>query len=325
MGDVVPGVRQLGDLLHSLGLVDEETLNALLVEARRQRRGLRQLLLASGHVTLYQLALIEAGNLDALMLGPVRVVDRLRATPREAVYRVFDPRRAGGGYAVLRHLAEEEMQDAVHPDEFRQRFAAAAAVQHPHVAATYEVLEVAGRPAALQEWVSGLAGPEWSDLVAAPGICYRLLCQAALGLQTAHLARLVQGRLHAGQLALNGDGILKLCGFGEPAWLADEPREEGAAATAADDLAALGRLAAAWLAPARAKPPKAKQAVQPLLPIVERLTAPAAEARYASAAALLEDLDRIGGDVPPNAEAWERLLRYVREHEAGAVPLRQSA
>src|SRR5262249_24067262 len=37
-GDVDPRDRQLGDLLQSLGLVDADTLTALLVEARRQRR-----------------------------------------------------------------------------------------------------------------------------------------------------------------------------------------------------------------------------------------------------------------------------------------------
>ena len=97
--------------------MEADTLTALWVEARRQRRSLRQVLLASGAVTLYQLALIEAGNLDGLMLGPVRVVDRLRVTPHELVYRVFDPRR--GEDAVLRWLAETEMEDAVHPDESR--------------------------------------------------------------------------------------------------------------------------------------------------------------------------------------------------------------
>src|SRR5439155_14669964 len=86
------GDRKLGETLTQLQLIDEDALKALLVEARRQRRSLRQVLLASGVVTLYQLALIEAGNVAGLVLGPVRVVDRLRATPREAVYRVFDPR-----------------------------------------------------------------------------------------------------------------------------------------------------------------------------------------------------------------------------------------
>src|SRR5262249_33517077 len=112
-GDVEPADRQLGELLRSLGLVEADTLTALWMAARRQRRSLRQVLLASGAVTLYQLALIEAGNLDGLMVGPVRVVDRLRVTPRELVYRVFDPRR--GEDAVLRWLAETEMDDAVHP------------------------------------------------------------------------------------------------------------------------------------------------------------------------------------------------------------------
>ncbi len=72
------GDRILGDLLTQFQLVDAQTLSALLAEARRQRRSLRQVLLASGAVTLYQLALIEAGKVAGLMVGPVRVIDRLR-------------------------------------------------------------------------------------------------------------------------------------------------------------------------------------------------------------------------------------------------------
>src|SRR4029079_8058847 len=127
------GRRGMGGLPRSLALVDAETLAALQTEARRQRRSLRPLLLAGNYLTLYQLALIEAGNLDGLVLGPVRVIDRVRATPHEAVYRVFDPR--GNREALLRHLSEAEMFDAVRPDEFRQRFAAAAELQHPNLAA----------------------------------------------------------------------------------------------------------------------------------------------------------------------------------------------
>src|SRR5205807_3690654 len=78
-GEVDPGDRQLGDLLRSLDLVDADTLVALWRQARRQRRSLRQLLLAGNYLTLYQMALIEAGNLDGLVLGPVRVIDRLAA------------------------------------------------------------------------------------------------------------------------------------------------------------------------------------------------------------------------------------------------------
>ena len=200
------------------------------------------------------MALIEAGNLDGLVLGPVRVIDRLQAGPREAVYRVFDPRR--NGEALLRCLAESEMHDAVHPDEFRQRFAAAAAVRHVHVAATYEVLEIAGRPAVLQEWLTGLPGSDWPALTSAPGVWFRLLSQAALGLRTAHDAGLVHGALEASSFVCTPEGVVKLCGLGEPRWLA------AAAAGRAEPTppATCGRwvaIAAGW-AVVRRRPPRAR-------------------------------------------------------------------
>jgi hypothetical protein len=323
-GNVDPGDRRLGDLLQSHGLVEPDTLSALLVEARRQRRTLRQVLLASGNVTLYQMALIEAGNVDALVLGPVRVIDRLRVSPREAVYRVFDPRPERTGFAVLRQLSEDDAKDAARVEEFRTCFAAAAAVRHPNVSATYEVLDVVGRPAVLQEWSRGLAGTEFADLAAVPGVCYRLLCQAGLGLQAAHQAGLVHGRLSAAAMLLTGDGILKLTGIGEPAWLA-ESATMAAEARPEDDLTALGLLAASWLSSHFRGKSKPKAAVKPLLAVVERLGAEAADACYPSATALIEDLERLGGDVAPNAEAWDRLLRLAREQGEEESLQRQSA
>jgi chromosome segregation ATPase len=326
-GEIEPGDRQLGDLLRSLELVDADTLTTLLSEARRQRRSLRQLLLSGSYLTLYQMALIEAGNVDALVLGPVRVVDRVRATPHEVVYRVFDPRR--GQEAILRHLGEADAVDAVRPDEFRQRFVAAAAVQHPHLAATLEVLEVAGRPAVLQEWLSGQPSTEWSQLAAVPGVWFRLVCQAALGLHTAHQAGLVHGHLDADLIVLTGEGVLKVCGFGEPAWLlgsATGAEESDAAA----DLAALGRMASAWAQPAGEggrsprKNARTRSLPETLQEVVQRLTTEDAGQRYPSAGALLEDLDRAGAELPANAAAWERLLAQVRD-QATPVGLRLSA
>lgn len=322
--EVDPGDRQLGDLLRTLGLVDADTLGALLLEARRQRKSLRQLLLAGNYLTLYQMALIEAGSLDGLILGPVRVIDRLQATPHEAVFRVFDPR--ADREAVLRHLAEAEMHDAVRPDEFRQRFAAAAAVKHEHVAATYEVLEVAGRPAVLQEWLAGVPGGDWPALAAAPGVWFRLVSQAALGLQAAHAAGLVHGHLHAGSFVMTGGGVLKLCGLGEPLWLAASGEGDAAAEPGmAGDLAALGRIAAEWAAGSAArKGGKAKPLPEALQGVLGALTADDPAKRPVSAAALLAELDRAGADVPGNAAAWERFVRQVREQSADTA-LRRSA
>ena len=320
-GEVDPSDRQLGDLLRSLGLIESETLMALLIEARQQRRSLRQMLLTSGVVTLYQMALIEAGNLNALMLGPVRVVDRLRVTPCEAVYRVFDPRR--GQDAVLRHLAEAEMEDAIHPDEFRQRFSQAI-LSHPNLAATLEVLEINDRPAALQEWLTGLPSTEWGLLPSAPGVCFRLLHQAALGLQTAHDIGLMHGHLRPELLLLTAEGTLKICGFGEPLWLL------GPAVSAPEDvradLDALGGIVNGWLNPSgRRQGSKVKGIPDSLRALIDRLVGSDISNLYPSAAALLEDLDRVGADVPPNAEAWDRLLRHMRENALPATALRQSA
>jgi chromosome segregation ATPase len=317
-----PGDRQLGDLLRSLDLVDADALAALLHEARRQRRSLRQLLLAGNYLTLYQMALIEAGNLDGLVLGPARVIDRLQSGPREAVYRVFDPRR--NGEALLRWLAESEMHDAVRPDEFRQRFASAVAVRHPHVAATYEVLEIAGRPAALQEWLTGVPGSEWPPLSAAPGVWFRLLSQAALALRTVHDAGLVHGALEPASFVCTADGVVKLCGLGEPPWLA-VATPENVESDAASDLRALGRIAAAWAASAPVPPRRGKVKAMPeaLESVLARLKGQA-EPAFTTAAELLDDLDRVSAEAPANATAWERFVRAVREQAAYAARRRSA-
>jgi chromosome segregation ATPase len=337
-GDVDPADRKLGELLLQLGLVDQETLIPLWNESRRQRRSLRQVLLTSGTITLYQMALIEAGNVDRLMLGSYRVIDRVQASSREVLYRVFDPDR--NGLALLRHLAEGEMSDAVHPDDYRQRFGAAAAISHPNLSATYGVLEINGRPAVLQEWVSGLPSSDWPAFAAAPGVWYRLLGQAGLGMQAAHSAGLTHGHITNHSIILTADGVVKLVGFGEPNWLVglDEPANGVAA-----DLESLGKLASEWsmLMP-KVKRGKPKPLADDLQTVVRRLGGAAfagldradnpilipafeVDERYASITAMLEDLETAGAELPQNAEAWDRLVKHVTENATEGAALRQTA
>jgi chromosome segregation ATPase len=317
-GDVEPGDRKLGELLRSLELIDADTLSALLGEARRQRRSLRQLLLQGGYLTVFQMALIEAGNLDGLVLGPARVIDRLPATPHEAVYHVFDPRSERE--AILRLLAESEMDDAVRPDEFRQRFASVVALHHTNLAATYEVLDVAGRPAVLQEWLAGLPSNDWPALSAVPGVWFRLLTQATLGLQTIHHAGLTHGNLQPGQVMMTVDGVLKLRGLGEPGWLSREPAPT-TEASVAEDLRALGRCAVAWSTPAGERgSARTKPLPEILQTVLQRLCG--GDEPIDSTAELLEVLDAAGRVIPANAAAWERFVRHVREHSSPA-PMRR--
>jgi chromosome segregation ATPase len=329
-----PGDRQLGELLRSHGLVDGDTLNSLWTEAGRQRRTLRQVLLASGAITLYQLALIEAGNLDALMLGRFRVIDRLRATQREAIYRVFDPTDrtkidfgkttfSQHGIHMLRHLSEAEMQDAVHPDEFRQRFTACRDAAHPYLAAVTEVLEINGRPAVLQEWLTGLFSADWPAQAAHPGCWVRLATMAAGGIEGAHRHGLVHGRITSDSFVLTASGALKVTGFGEPPWLAMGPVPTDA--TSAGDLRAFGQVVFGWsqLAVRKKGSAKPKQFPDGLLSVIRRLEADpeppmadtvAAERPYESASELVADLNRIARETSFSDDAWEKLLKHVAEN-----------
>ena len=215
------------------------------------------------------------------------------------------------------------MQDAVHPDEFRQRFTHSMIVD-PHVAATLEVLDIAGRPAVLQEALSGLPSSDWPPLAAAPGVCFRLFTQAARALDTIHKAGLVHGNLSEGAIFLTSDGTLKIAGAGEPAWLRSVPGQSDGD-TAQTDLHALGQIVSGWCTPTGVrKGPKTKPLPDALVTILYRL-AKGAEGGFAGAAELAEDLNRAGSEVPPNGEAWERLLRHVREHATPAVAVKRSA
>lgn len=336
--DLDPADRKLGELLRALDIVDRDTLHVMWDEARRQRRTLRQVLLTGQYLTLYQLALIESGNLSGLMLGRFRVIDRLLSTPREAVYRVFDPqlrpaesgdRSQEEGTCLLRHLGESEMLDAVRPDEYRQRFGAARDLAHPNVAATLEVLDVSGRPAVVQEWLHGLPGGDWPSAVSSPGVWHRLMTQAGLGLHAAHAAGLTHGRLAPSSFLLTRPGVVKLVGVGEPPWL--HPGGPDREATPEEDLRALGQVALSWMqAGARRKgarpkpfPPALLDVLRNLGVVADVITGPAGA--YPSAAALLEDLDRAANEVPADGAAWEKLLGYVTENESAGIVLRQSA
>jgi hypothetical protein len=156
-------------------------------------------------------------------------------------------------------------------------------------------------------------------------VWFRLVSQAALALQTAHGAGLIHGHLRPASFVFTAEGALKLCGLGEPAWLAGAPAgpegDEGVAA----DLRALGEVAARWAA---VPPPRKGAPVKPLPDVLQavlrRLQSEDGSARYPGAGELLDDLDRASAQVPANAAAWERFARQVREASA-ATALRRSA
>ena len=196
------------------------------------------------------------------------------------------------------------MNDAVHPDEFRQRFAAARDAAHPNLATVAEVLEINGRPAVVQEWLTGLFSADWPAQAAHPGCWVRLASMAAIGLDAAHRNGLVHGRLTSDSFILTNAGTLKITGFGEPPWLTVGPTSS-IEPTTASDLRAFGQVAFGWsqLAGRRRSAAKPKPFPEALLAIIRRLEAdpepPMADTvatgkPYESAAELVADLDRVG-------------------------------
>jgi hypothetical protein len=303
--------RQLAELLTGMSLIDQSTLAVLLQEARQRSSSLRDALVDGDYLTSYQMELIEAGKLEALVLGPLRVVDRLRMTPLETVYQVYDPRH--GQEALLRCLSSRVSREQ--QAEFRRLFTKASQLRHINLVATLEVLDLEGSPAALQEWGVGLPSDEWAELAAPPDVWLWLVGQAAEGLAAAHEAGLGHGHLSAGRLVLTEQGTLRICGLGEPRWLFPEqelPKSgEIALSSAEQDLRALGLIAARWLTTGE-RGPVAKSLLAALQQTVARLVSPQPRKRFASAKALLDHLAELRQQVPEDAAAREKLLALVR-------------
>jgi hypothetical protein len=171
---------------------------------------------------------------------------------------------------------------------------------------------------------------------------------------------LFHGHLQANRILLTAQGVVKIAGFGEPDWLVpgqkSEVRSQGSgvrdqesgvrsqesevmiaagdhspetsnlSSLTSADLADLCRIAAAWAAPsAKKKGTRAKPFPKPLRKILDRLKAEDAETRYATAAALLADLDEAADHVSDNPEAWDKLLSHIRDQGKEETPLKQSA
>jgi hypothetical protein len=303
--------QELADLLSGMGLIDANTLSSLMEEARQQRSSLRDLLVQNDYLTGFQMELIEAGRLEALVLGPLRVIDRLRIGPMETIYRVFDPRL--GDEALLRQLSAAV--DPAWQEEYRTLFQQAAQLHHPHVAGTFEVMAMAGSPAVLQEWVVGLPGSEWQQIVTEPSVGLRLITQLAGGLKALHDVGLVHGQLHLGRLLLTPAGELKLCGAGEPRWLSG--LASTTEVTMADDVATLIPFILPWCRGRHKLPGSA------LAEFVKKLEAgqiKTADQLHTAAYATLRSL-------PQDEKAWQELLHFVgdRLNAGEPVALKKSA
>jgi hypothetical protein len=130
--------------------------------------------------------------------------------------------------------------------------------------------------------------------------------------------------LQPASFVFTADGTLKLVGLGEPGWLSAVPGAEAVEPSVDADLVELGRIAAGWAALTPRKGSKVKPLPASLQAVLQHLQADSVEQRFPGAAALLDELDAAGADVPANPTAWERFIREVRE-QSTSLALRRSA
>ncbi|MEZ6141959.1 MAG: hypothetical protein R3B84_15415 [Zavarzinella sp.] len=325
--------QALGERLRSLELIDRETLETLWQETQRSRKNLRQILLQGGYLTLYQLALIESNNLSGLILGRFRVIDRLTSNTRESIYRVYDPQvedRPGSQTTrLLRHLSDVEMVDALHPDEFVQRFVALRDLAHPNLVGTLEILDIQDRPAVLQEWVRGFLSSDCPPVVAMPGVWYRLILQLARGLHAAHEHSLYHGNLSHTDIIFAANGVVRIQGVGEPAWLHPVSGKEDP--TALDDLKAMGQVAAYWAtANQRKKGTKGTDLIAPVQQFIGRFPGDhgiivPTEDRFQDLSDVLQALAEMAEQMPKDQANWDKFLKFLDGSASDEPMLKLSA
>lgn len=181
----------------------------------------------------------------SLVAGRYRLDERIGSGSMGDVWRGYDT-RADWTVAVTMPGADES--GAAIRETLRRHAQAVAKVIHPNVAMVLDVGEHEGSPFLVTEF---LTGPSLAEELAARGplpvveVC-DLIGQAAGGLDAAHRAGLVHGKVEPDSLRLAGSGVLKVVGFrlpgqpgGDPRYQAPE-RRAGGDAQPASDLYGLG-------------------------------------------------------------------------------------
>ena len=146
-------------------------------------------------------------------LGPYEVESLLGAGGIGQVYRAKDPRLARA--VAIKVLADDISADAVRAGRFSEEARAAAALNHPHICAVYEVESDRGVDFIVMELV---VGRPLSDVIPRNGLpvpaAVRYGVQVADALAHAHLRGVVHGDLKARNVMIAETGEAKIVDFG---------------------------------------------------------------------------------------------------------------
>jgi Tol biopolymer transport system component len=146
-------------------------------------------------------------------LGPYTIVDQLGAGGMGEVYRARDNR-------LRREVAVKVLPQSLHEDpSLRSRFEreaqALAALNHPNIAAIYDVIDVADHPAIVMEYVPGRT---LAEQMASGPLSLRAVLDFGIdisdALSAAHAAGIVHRDLKPANVVITASGAAKVLDFG---------------------------------------------------------------------------------------------------------------
>ncbi|SEG83975.1 serine/threonine protein kinase [Nonomuraea solani] len=270
---------------------------------------------------------------DATERAPSLVADRYRldeligSGPMGEVWRGYDTR---ADWVVAVKVLGATAAGAATRDVLRQHAQAVARVIHPNVAMVLDVGDHDGSPFLVMEHLTGLSlgeEPAARGTMSIVEVC-DLIGQAAAGLDAAHRAGIVHGRVDPDSFRRAGSGVLKVVGFGmddrEPSergrrYAAPE-RAAGEKAQASGDLYALGAVCYELLCgrPPFESPAGPETAPEPVPPSAHRPEVPAELDRLVLAMLAADPAKR-----PGSGESIRRALAAIARPRPNpsAVPM----
>src|SRR5574340_110943 len=243
----------LGKLRQS-GLVENDQLDAALLELKRQAQGkplydtdgVARGLIDAGLITPWQCGKLMDGRHKGFFLGKYKLLAHLGTGGMSSVY--LAEHQLMQRRVAIKVLPQKRIDDSSYLARFHREAQAAAALDHRNIVRAFDVDNDEGIHFLVMEYV---AGRDLQTTVKEDGpLPYELaanyICQAADGLAHAHEAGLVHRDVKPANLLVDGKGVVKVLDLGL-ARFADESR---ASLTIVHDENVLGT--ADYLAPEQA-------------------------------------------------------------------------
>lgn len=222
--------EELADRAIAAGLLPPETLRGAQQSANHRRVPLAVELVMARKLTRYQLACLYEGRLDDLKIGPATILDVLHEGTVSTTYRVHSPKHASP--VALRMYASRWCRDDMMQSSLELAARPLSAFRHPHVASTFEVVTEGDRRGVVMEYVEGVSLADLA-LFACPARAVARFCQQAISaVMAARKAGFTHHNLRPSRILVTRNGIAKIIGYGEPAWLSKIHRCESGSAYA---------------------------------------------------------------------------------------------